>query len=53
MNKIEHLIAMMEKPDHYSQKEWRQVLSDKDCREYYRLMCDTSAALHDQRPDET
>ena len=31
MNKIEHLIAMMEKPDHYSQKEWRQVLSDKDC----------------------
>ena len=53
MNKIEHLIAMMEKPDHYSQKEWRQVLSDKDCREYYRLMCDTSAALHDHRPDET
>ena len=52
MNKIEHLIAMMEKPDHYSQKEWRQVLSDKDCREYYRLMCDTSAALHDHRPDE-
>lgn len=53
MNKIEHLIAMMEKPDRYSQEEWRQVLSDKDCREYYRLMCDTSAALHDHRPDET
>ena len=52
MNKIEHLIAMMEKPDRYSQEEWRQVLSDKDCREYYRLMCDTSAALHDHRPDE-
>lgn len=53
MNKIEHLIEMMEKPDRYSQEEWRQVLSDKDCREYYRLMCDTSAALHDHRPDET
>lgn len=53
MNKIEHLIEMMEKPDRYSQEEWRQMLSDKDCREYYRLMCDTSAALHDHRPDET
>lgn len=53
MDKIERLIAMMEKPDRYSQEEWRQVLSDKDCREYYRLMCDTSAALHDHRPDET
>lgn len=53
MNKIEHLIAMMEKPDRYSQEEWQQVLCDKDCREYYRLMCDTSAALHDHRPDET
>ena len=53
MDKIERLIAMMEKPDRYSQEEWQQVLSDKDCREYYRLMCDTSAALHDHRPDET
>lgn len=53
MDKIEHLIAMMEKPDRYSQEEWQQVLSDKDCREYYWLMCDTSAALHDHRPDET
>ena len=53
MDKIEQLIAMMEKPDRYSQEEWQQVLSDKDCREYYRLMCDTSAALHDHRPDET
>ena len=52
MDKIEQLIAMMEKPDRYSQEEWQQVLSDKDCREYYRLMCDTSAALHDHRPDE-
>lgn len=53
MDKIEHLIAMMEKPDRYSQEEWQQVLSDKDCREYYRLMCDTSAALHDHRPNKT
>lgn len=53
MDKIERLIAMMEKLDHYSQKEWQQVLSDKDCQEYYQLMCYTSAALHDHRPDET
>ena len=33
MDKIEQLIAMMEKPDRYSQEEWQQVLSDKDCRE--------------------
>lgn len=53
MDKIERLIAMMEKLDRYSQKDWQQVLSDKDCQEYYQLMCYTSAALHDHRPDET
>ena len=52
MDKIERLIAMMEKHGNYSKKEWQQVLSDKDCQEYYQLMCDTSAALNDHRPDE-
>ena len=58
MDKIERLIQMMDQPDRYSQEEWHDVLADKDCREYYRLMCDTAAALHDahtasQRPDNT
>ena len=58
MDKIERLIHMMEQPDRYSQEEWQDVLADKDCREYYRLMCDTAAALHNphtsnQSPDET
>lgn len=53
MDKIERLIQMMEQPDRYSQEEWQNVLADKDCREYYRLMCDTSTAFHDHRPDET
>ncbi len=46
MDKIERLIQMMDRPDRYSQEEWQDVLADKDCREYYRLMCDTAAALH-------
>lgn len=58
MDKIERLIQMMDQPDRYSQEEWHDALADKDCREYYRLMCDTAVALHDahtahQRPDET
>ena len=43
MDKIERLIQMMDRPDRYSQEEWQDVLADKDCREYYRLMCDTAA----------
>ncbi len=58
MDKIERLIQMMEQPDSYSKEEWQNVLADKDCREYYQLMCDTAAALHNphtynQSPDET
>lgn len=57
MDKIERLIKMMEQPDHYSQDEWQDVLADKDCREYYRLMCDTATAFReshtsDSHPDE-
>lgn len=32
MDKIEQLIRMMEEPNRYSQKEWENVLADKDCR---------------------
>ena len=47
MDKIERLIQMMDKPDRYSKAEWQEMLDDKDCQEYYRLMCDTAAALND------
>lgn len=52
MDKIERLIEMMDRPDRYSQEEWREILADEDCREYYRLMCDTSAALNGQKEDD-
>ena len=52
MDKIEQLIRMMEEPNRYSQKEWENVLADKDCREYYRLMCDTATVLKDQKVDK-
>lgn len=58
MDKIERLIQMMDQPGRYSEKEWQDVLSDKDCQEYYRLMCDANAVLNTQhvperlRPDE-
>ena len=47
MDKIERLIQMMDQPDRYSKAEWQEMLDDKDCQEYYRLMCDTAAALND------
>lgn len=52
MDNIEHLIKMMEHPDRYSQEEWQDVLADKDCQNYYRLMCDTAAALNNQYSDQ-
>lgn len=49
MDKIDRFIQMMNQPDSFSDKEWHDVLGDKECREYYRLMCDISA-LNYQRP---
>lgn len=51
MDKIERLIKMMDHPDRHSREEWQKVLADKDCREYYRLMCDTAAALNGLKED--
>ena len=51
MDKIERLIKMMDQPDRHSREEWQEVLADKECREYYRLMCDTAAALNGLKED--
>ena len=51
MDKIDRLIKMMDQPDRHSQEEWQEVLADKECREYYRLMCDTAAALNGLKED--
>jgi hypothetical protein len=48
MEKIEQLIQMMEHPEQYSNDQWREILKDKDCREYYQLISETDNAIHDK-----
>lgn len=46
MDKIEHLMKMMESPDTYSETEWKDILSDKECQEYYQLMSKVDSAIN-------
>lgn len=43
-DKIERLLDMIEHPEQYSEKEMEELLSDKECREYYELMVKTDSA---------
>lgn len=47
MDKIEQLIKMMESPEEYSETQWNDILSDKDCLDYYQLMSKTDSAVND------
>ena len=48
MEKIKQLIQMMEHPEQYSNDQWREILKDKDCREYYQLISETDNAINDK-----
>jgi hypothetical protein len=48
MEKIKQLIQMIEHPEQYSNDQWREILKDKDCREYYQLISETDNAINDK-----
>ena len=57
MDKTELLFRMMEQPEKYDDRQWREILSDKECHELYTMMTATRSALdaerYDQQTDDT
>ena len=43
--KTDVLLRMMEQPERYTEEQWRDILSDNECRELYTLMAMTRGSL--------
>ena len=52
MDKTELLFRMMEQPEKYDEGQWREILSDKQCRDLYSMMSATKSALDAERYDQ-
>ncbi len=51
MDKTELLLHMMEQPEKYDDKQWREILADKECRTLYAMMSATRSAMDAERFD--
>ena len=47
--KTDVLLRMMEQPERYTEEQWRDILSDSECRELYTLMALTKGAIDANR----
>ena len=52
MNKTDLLFRMMEHPQDYTDNQWQEILSDKECYELYVLMAKTQMAFVQETIDE-
>lgn len=51
--KTDVLLHMMEQPERYTEEQWRDILSDSECRELYTLMAMTRGSLDAAKADAT
>ena len=49
--KTDVLLHMMEQPERYTEEQWRDILSDSECRELYTLMAMTQGCLDAAKAD--
>ncbi len=49
--KTDVLLHMMEQPERYTEEQWRDILSDSECRELYTLMAMTRGCLDADKAD--
>ena len=49
--KTDVLLRMMEQPERYTEEQWRDILSDSECRELYTLMAMTGGSLDAAKAD--
>ena len=49
--KTEVLLRMMEQPERYTEEQWRDILSNSECRELYTLMAMTRGSLDAAKAD--
>ena len=49
--KTDVLLRMMEQPERYTEEQWRDILSDSECRELYTLMAMTRGSLDAAKAD--
>ena len=49
--KTDVLLHMMEQPERYTDEQWRDILSDSECRELYTLMAMTQGCLDADKTD--
>jgi hypothetical protein len=49
--KTDVLLRMMEQPERYTEEQWRDILSDNECRELYTLMALTRGSFDAAKAD--
>ena len=49
--KTDVLLHMMEQPERYTEEQWRDILSDSECRELYTLMAMTRGSFDAAKAD--
>ena len=49
--KTDVLLRMMEQPERYTEEQWRDILSDNECRELYTLMAMTHGSVNAAKAD--
>ena len=49
MDKSELLFQMMEQPEQYSDEQWREILTDDECKELYTMLTKVRSAIDDER----
>ena len=49
--KTDVLLRMMEQPERYTEEQWRNILSDSECRELYTLMAMTRGSVNAAKAD--
>lgn len=50
-DKLMQVLEAVEYPERYTDEQLQQLLSDEECADYYRLMCDAASAYaHKRRP---
>ena len=50
-SKTDLLLQMTEQPEQYTEEQWRDILSDDECRELYTLMALTQGAMRAAQAD--
>ncbi|MBQ8990147.1 MAG: DUF4974 domain-containing protein [Prevotella sp.] len=46
-DKLTQVLEAVEHPERYTDEQLRQLLSDEECADYYRMMCDAASAYAD------